>query len=71
MEKNVLVSGNMPYLFPYIGYWQLINAVDKFVIFDTGTFSKHRYVKRNTLANNQAFVVELIIRHTIYSFSGS
>ena len=60
MEKNVLVSGNMPYLFPYIGYWQLINAVDKFVIFDTGTFSKHRYVKRNTLANNQAFVVELI-----------
>lgn len=22
-----------PYLFPYIGYWQLISAVDKFVIF--------------------------------------
>ena len=23
-----------PYLFSYIGYWQLINAVDTFVIFD-------------------------------------
>ena len=23
-----------PYLFPYIGYWQLINAVDTFVIYD-------------------------------------
>lgn len=60
MEKNVLVSGNMPYLFPYIGYWQLINAVDKFVIFDTGTFSRHHYVRRNTIANNQTFIVELI-----------
>lgn len=23
-----------PYLFPYIGYWQLIHAVDRFVIYD-------------------------------------
>ena len=23
-----------PYLFPYIGYWQLINAVDEFVLLD-------------------------------------
>jgi hypothetical protein len=23
-----------PYLFPYIGYFQLLNAVDLFVIFD-------------------------------------
>ena len=23
-----------PYLLPYIGYWQRINAVDKFIIFD-------------------------------------
>jgi hypothetical protein len=23
-----------PYIFPYIGYFQLINAVDKFVFYD-------------------------------------
>jgi cobalamin biosynthesis Co2+ chelatase CbiK len=23
-----------PYIFPYIGYFQLINAVDKFILFD-------------------------------------
>ncbi|WP_419957285.1 WbqC family protein [Psychrobacillus psychrotolerans] len=23
-----------PYFFPYLGYWQLINAVDQFVLYD-------------------------------------
>ena len=23
-----------PYFFPYIGYWQLMNAVDRYVIYD-------------------------------------
>jgi hypothetical protein len=25
-----------PYFFPYLGYWQLIHAVDRFVIYDVG-----------------------------------
>ena len=29
-----------PYLLPYIGYWQLINAVDTFVIYDDVNFIK-------------------------------
>ena len=29
-----------PYLFPYIGYWQLIAAVDKFVLYDNVQFEK-------------------------------
>jgi len=38
-----------PYLFPYIGYWQLINAVDIFVIFDDVSFIKRGYINRNSI----------------------
>lgn len=23
-----------PYFFPYLGYWQLLSAVDKYVVYD-------------------------------------
>ena len=36
-----------PYFFPYIGYFQLINAVDKFVILDTVQFIRHGWIERN------------------------
>lgn len=29
-----------PYFMPYIGYWQLIKAVDKYVIFDDVNYIK-------------------------------
>jgi hypothetical protein len=38
-----------PYFFPYLGYWQLINAVDKFVIFDDVNFIKKGYINRNNI----------------------
>ncbi len=38
-----------PYLFPYIGYFQLINAVDKFVIYDD--YIKKGRVNRNNSQN--------------------
>jgi len=38
-----------PYLFPYIGYWQLINAVDTFVIYDNIQFSKRGWFHRNNI----------------------
>ncbi len=44
-----------PYLFPYIGYWQLIHAVDKFVVYDDVNFIKKGWINRNNiLINNQA-----------------
>ena len=44
-----------PYFFPYIGYWQLINAVDKFVIYDNIKYTKKGWINRNQiLANNKA-----------------
>ncbi len=36
-----------PYLFPYIGYYQLISAVDKFLLFDNVNYIKKKYVNRN------------------------
>jgi len=36
-----------PYFFPYIGYWQLIGAVDIFVLFDDVQYIRHGWVNRN------------------------
>ena len=38
-----------PYLFPYIGYWQLINMVDEFVILDDVNYIKRGYINRNNI----------------------
>lgn len=41
-----------PYLFPYIGYYQLINAVDKFVVYDNIQFTKKGWINRNRILVN-------------------
>jgi len=41
-----------PYFFPYLGYWQLINAVDTFVIYDNIQFSKKGWFHRNNFLMN-------------------
>ena len=41
-----------PYFFPYIGYFQLINAVDKFVVYDDVTFIKQGWINRNNILLN-------------------
>jgi hypothetical protein len=38
-----------PYFFPYIGYFQLINAVDKFVVYDNIQFTKKGWINRNRI----------------------
>lgn len=40
-----------PYFFPYIGYWQLIHAVDCFVSFDEAQYMKGGWVNRNRILN--------------------
>lgn len=43
-----------PYLFPYVGYFQLVQAVDHFVFYDDVHFIKGGWINRNTvLANGQ------------------
>jgi len=41
-----------PYIFPYIGYFQLINAVDKFVVYDNIQFTKKGWINRNRVLMN-------------------
>ena len=41
-----------PYFFPYIGYWQLINLVDKYVIFDDVNYIKRGWINRNRILMN-------------------
>ncbi|MCR5263940.1 MAG: WbqC family protein, partial [Clostridiales bacterium] len=36
-----------PYLFPYIGYWQLINAADTFVLLDDVNYIRRGWMARN------------------------
>lgn len=38
-----------PYMFPYIGYFQLINAVDKFIFYDDVNFIKKGWINRNKI----------------------
>lgn len=38
-----------PYFFPYLGYWQLLNAVDKYVIYDDVNFIKNGWINRNNI----------------------
>lgn len=38
-----------PYFFPYIGYWQLINAADVFVVADNVSYIKHGWINRNRI----------------------
>ncbi len=53
-----------PYLFPYIGYFQLINAVDTFVFYDDVNYIKKGWINRNRILSNNnedyLFTVPLI-----------
>lgn len=49
MKKIAIMQ---PYFLPYIGYFQLINAVDEFVIYDNIQFSKKGWFHRNRILQN-------------------
>lgn len=42
-----------PYFFPYIGYFQLMNAVDKFVFYDDVSFINRGWINRNKILINK------------------
>jgi hypothetical protein len=49
-----------PYFFPYIGYFQLINAVDIYVNLDHVSFMKRSYMTRNILKNNTSINIPVL-----------
>lgn len=49
-----------PYFFPYLGYWQAINAVDEYVLYDDVTYIKGGWINRNNiLINNKPNLITL------------
>ena len=51
-----------PYFFPYLGYWQLMNAVDRYVVYDDVNFIKGGRINRNAiLVQGQAHNINLIL----------
>jgi hypothetical protein len=41
-----------PYFFPYIGYFQLIAAVDTFIVYDNIKYTKKGWINRNRILQN-------------------
>ena len=41
-----------PYFFPYIGYFQLIAAVDMFILYDNIKYTKKGWISRNRMLQN-------------------
>lgn len=59
-QEKVIVGIMQPYFFPYIGYWQLMNAVDKYVIYDDVNYIKRGWINRNRiLVNNEVKYVNV------------
>lgn len=46
------IASMQPYFLPYIGYFQLINCVDKFIIGDDVQYIKHGWINRNRILIN-------------------
>lgn len=52
-----------PYFLPYIGFFQLINAVDLFIIYDNIEYTKKGWINRNRiLVNNKPEYISLPIK---------
>ncbi len=46
-----------PYFFPYIGYFQLIAAVDVFIVYDNIKYTKKGWINRNRMLQNGKDVI--------------
>jgi hypothetical protein len=52
IKINMKIGIMQPYFFPYIGYFQLINYVDEFVIYDNIKYTKKGWINRNRILVN-------------------
>lgn len=47
--KEMKLAIMQPYFLPYIGYFQLLHLVDKFVVYDNIEFTKKSWINRNRI----------------------
>ncbi|EOS29447.1 hypothetical protein C807_02833 [Lachnospiraceae bacterium 28-4] len=50
-----------PYFFPYLGYFTLINYVDKFIFFDTVQYISHGWMNRNRILKHDGTPVYITV----------
>ena len=50
--KDMKLAIMQPYFFPYIGYFQLISAVDLFIVYDNIKYTKKGWINRNRMLLN-------------------
>jgi hypothetical protein len=53
------VAVMQPYIFPYLGYYQLVSAVDSFIFFDDVHFINKGWINRNNI----------LVQHAAYRFT--
>lgn len=61
--SNKTIAIMQPYFLPYIGYWQLLSAVDEFVVYDNIEFTKKGWINRNRiLLNGKDYLITLPLK---------
>ena len=50
--KSMKLAVMQPYFLPYIGYFQLIAAVDTFIVYDNIKYTKKGWINRNRMLQN-------------------
>lgn len=63
-DELMIMGLNQPYFMPYIGFWQLVNAVDVFIIGDDYHYINRGWVNRNrVLQAGQAKYFNIEVDH--------
>ena len=57
MKRPLRAAIMQPYFLPYIGYWQLLHAVDVFVVYDDIQYTKKGWINRNRMLSEGKDVV--------------
>ena len=55
-----------PYFFPYLGYFDLIHRVDRWIVFDTAQYIRHGWVNRNRIlhpSEGWQYVIVPLVKH--------
>ena len=65
----MILASHQPYFFPYLGYFSLISAVDKFIFFDTSQFNRKSWMTRNRILKptmNEFQFINIGTQHTTF-----
>ncbi|MGN0649971.1 MAG: WbqC family protein [Oscillospiraceae bacterium] len=54
MKNKITLAVMQPYFFPYLGYFQVMNAADKYIVYDDVNYIKRGWANRNFILSNGA-----------------